>query len=164
VRNWRCSETWSVLRIRHKVKKSRSCENHNANERNLNSNYINPPPPQKKKIGNISKFINLYEVMEYFILKEYFKNARSVVVTGVLVTLQIICVVGLYRGVNKSCDVSKVPISFTFGDKQHKTLKIKALRPYRTSWTSRPTTLRRNPKHSNLHHYKKVTAGYLLPF
>ena len=41
---------------------------------------------------------------------------------------------------------------------------MKALRPFRTPWISHPTTLRRIPKDFNLHHYKKVTAGYLLPF
>jgi hypothetical protein len=76
-----------VLKSGTKSQKSRRCENHNADERNLNSNYITPPP---KKKGNVSKLINLCEVIEYFIFKEYSKNARFTVLTGVLVTLQII--------------------------------------------------------------------------
>jgi len=39
-----------------------------------------------------------------------------------LVTLHIICDVRLYRRVNNSCDVSKVPTFVTFRNKQYKTL------------------------------------------
>jgi len=114
----------------------------------------------------MSKFINLCEYIEYFVRKEYSKNARFAVPKAVLVTMQILCNVRLYRRVNNSCYVSKVSISFNFTYKQYTTTTMKALalRPFRTPLTSRPTTLRHIPKYSNLHHYKKVTAGHLLPF
>jgi hypothetical protein len=75
-----------------------------------------------KKIGSMSKFINLCEAIEYFTLKEYSNNARFAVFKGVLVALHIICDVRLYRRVNNSCEVPKVPTSFTFRNKQYKTL------------------------------------------